>query len=472
MTAAAPHTLGAFLERYPEVHPGLSETAEAVDYRRLSIDSRTLENGALFVALHGENHDGHRFVEAALKKGAAAAVVEKRWIVDAGDGQTTDPERLVVVNDTLHFLQELAAWHRRRFDVPVIGLTGSNGKTTTRAMIGAVLARGYRVHQTRGNFNNHIGLPLTLLAMDETVEIAVVEMGMNHPGEIARLTEIAAPTAGLVTNIARAHIEFFDNLDGIYAEKTALFRGLPGDAPIFLNVDDPHLVRYPRDERVVTVGSAPDAAVRGAWLRGDGWGRPVFRLNDGIEIALAVPGRHNVSNALLAAAVGLHFGISPEDVAAALGDFRPEGQRMAVSERDGVRIVNDAYNANPDSMRAAVDFLAGLDVAGRRYLALGDMLELGHRAEAEHRELGRYIAGMPVERVFLYGPNGARVREGMAEGGAGEKAECCTTHADIAIALAGLLNAGDVLLVKGSRGMTMERVLEALASRDAADGTE
>ena len=432
-----------------------------VDYRNLSIDSRTLDNGQLFVAIRGDNFDGHQFVAAALEKGASAAVVEKGWFREHEGSLAPDARRLVVVNDTLAFLQQLAAWHRRQFSYPVIGLSGSNGKTTTREMIAQIFARDRQVLQSKGNLNNHIGLPLTLLKMDGNFEIAVVEMGTNHPGEIAHLASLAAPDAAVLTNIGKGHIGFFGTLKAIYEEKTALFQAVEARGLCFINMDDPLLSQYPEGGARVTVGQDPRNDFFGRVESVDPLGRITMVMMDQIRVKLNIPGRHNFHNALLAAAVARQFGVEWADIQAALEEFKPANQRMNVWQAGGVLFVNDAYNANPDSMRAAVDYLESLPGNIRhRYLVIGDMLELEELGPDEHRALGTYIATTGVDAVYLFGPLSRHTLAALQNGPV--KAQWFDNHAALAEALRGHLSADSAVLVKGSRGMRMETVFKEL----------
>lgn len=455
--------IGEFLKEYRGLH-SVSGNAEAADERRLSIDSRSLQPGELFLALRGEAHDGHDYIAAALEKGAAAVVAEKKWWEKNRAAQAFSQGPLIVVGDSLDFLQQLAAWRRRQFDIEVVGLTGSNGKTTTREMIAAVLATRFRVFQSQGNKNNHIGLPLMLLQLGEQTEMAVLEMGMNHPGEIALLAGLAKPTAALVTNVGKAHLGFMGSLEAIYREKISLFEALEPSAPIFLNMEDRFLRNYPRAGRkAITVGYNSGNDVRGRVEFIDRYGRVRFRLNDAVSIQLKVPGTHQVLNALLAAAVGLQYGVSESEAAQALENFAPAKQRMEILEKNGIVFINDAYNANPDSMRAALNYLAGLrNGRGKRIAVLGDMLELGEFAETEHRRLGEFLAEKPVDLALLYGPLSGFILQGFEEkAGRGKRAFHYRTHEEIAAHLQQVLQPHDVVLLKGSRGMKMEKVLEA-----------
>lgn len=454
----------AFLEQYDGL---LNRSAVGQDCPcgNVSIDSRTLLPGDLFIALRGENFDGHQFVVESLQKSAAAAVVDAEWYQTAGNTAGLSGQPLIVVQNTLDFLQQWAAWHRRRFSVPVIGLTGSNGKTTTREMIFNVLSTRFRVLQSEGNQNNHIGLPLTMLRMNDQTEIAVLEMGSNHPGEIAALAELAAPTHGLVTNIGHGHIGYFGGLPQVRSEKISLLEHLAEPAIIFLNCDDPLLRDYrPEGRKIVTVGTASGCRVCGRLEGFDPLGCVRFRLNDQTSIQLRIPGAQQLSNALLAAAVGLQFGVSPAEIRAALEKMPPAEQRMECFSEAGIIYINDAYNANPDSMRAAIDHLCRLNLGkGRRIALLADMLELGEFAEEEHRSLGEYIAGKPVDYCYLYGPLSRFILEGIkAHRQHTVQAKHFSDHQEMAADIGRKILPGDALLFKGSRGMRMEKVLNHL----------
>ncbi len=453
--------LGSFLAGYG----GLKETSgnvENIDYRRISIDSRTIAPGELFVAIKGEVHDGHRFVEKAFGKMAGAVVVEAEWF--GKNQQLSENRNMVVVADTLDFLQQLGAYHRRQMDVTVVGITGSNGKTTTREMIAAVLSKKYRVFQSEGNKNNHIGLPLMLLKLQESHEIAVIEMGTNHPGEIGLLASLSAPDVSVITNIGKGHIGFFGTLAAVYEEKTALFRQTKPGGTIVLNTDDPLLKNYPYGEmKCVTVGFQGMANIAGEVLGADRLGRYELSAGPDLRARLGVPGKHNTTNALLTVAVGEQFAVGHPEISRALADFSPADQRMEVFEKGETVFVNDAYNANPNSMQAAVDYVAELAVKkGKRILALGDMLELGDLAESEHYALGEYIAGKKIDVVFLYGPESRHTGEGITARNKQIDVRWRETHEAIAEELAALLQDDNVVLLKGSRGMKMERVLALL----------
>ncbi len=449
---------------------GIEGKGRPLQFEKVSIDTRTLEPGDLFIALRGERHDGHDFVYQAWQRDAAAVVVEESWLAQQEHTTEDLSPPVIVVTNTLDFLQQFASWHRSQFHIPVIGLTGTNGKTTTREMIAALLANRFRVFRNEGNKNNHIGLPLMLLELTPNVEIAVIEMGTNHPGEIALLTNITRPTAGVVTNIGKGHLGFFGSLHNVYREKVSLLDAIAEDGPVFINMADPLLRHYPRDgKQAITVGVTPECDVFGEVISRDEQGCITFRLNNRIDVPLQIPGDHQLMNCLLASAVALHYGITEDEISDTLRTFKPASQRMEMYEKEGVRIINDAYNANPDSMRAAVDFLANLKgVTGKRILALGDMLELGEFSETEHRQLGEYIASGNIDYVLLYGPYAQYIKLGIQNSG-GETPACFHYHRhfDITRQLNRILQPGDVLLLKGSRGMRMEKILYGLFEQDA-----
>ena len=458
------YEIRSFLDQYEGLHFCRLEK-KTLDYRNISIDTRTLKPDELYISIRGENHDGHSFAEQALNKGASAVVVEKEWYESDKIILQLAGKPVIVVQDTLDFLQRLGAWHRRRFSFPVIVVTGSNGKTTTREMIAAILSAKFNVFRSEGNKNNHIGLPLMLLKMTENDEIAVLEIGTNHPGEIAHLSNLAQPTSALITNIGKGHLGFFGTLEEVYREKTALFDAASPESPVFINMEDPFLRQYPTAGRIsISSGFSESFDVWGDYLSIDKLGCVKFRLNGAVDIQLHIPGEHNFINALLAAAIGLYYRVSEASIKNALEQFAPASQRMEMLEKEGVLWINDAYNANPNSMCAAVDHLSRLSRAtGKRILVLGDMLELGDFAESEHFDLGTYIAAKPIDMVFLYGPESKAVRNGIQSiENTKVQAFWYDSHKKIAEHLRQALKKNDAVLLKGSRGMKMETVLEQL----------
>ncbi len=456
------YSLKKFLDGYSGFVTATADP-DAVDYHRFSIDSRDFREGKMFIALRGERFDAHQFIEDVVRQGARGVVVDNRWFQANKARARQLPVVVIVVRDTLDFLQQLAAWNRRQFAIPVVALTGTSGKTTTREMIANVLGTQYRTLRNRKNENNQIGVPLTLLHINPNVEAAVVELGTNQPGEIPVLARWTAPTHALVTNIGPGHIGYFGSLDAIYREKTALLDATPSGGMIFLNTDDPLLARYHREGvEIVTVGTQPTNDVWGTIVSVDDHGCVVFRVRDEWQVQLRVPGKHQFYNALMAVAVGEALGIDTEEMREALENFSAPHQRMELITHNGVLFINDAYNANPDSTRAAIDFLTQVRPRARKFLVFGDMLELGTLEEELHREIGHYIAGTAVNEVLLYGNATRATEEGIRQKNATMVVHHFDEHRAIARHLQEVLRPGDVVLIKGSRGMQMEKVLSIL----------
>lgn len=432
----------------------------------LSIDSRTIRAGDLYVAIRGDRFDGHQFVPGALKNEALAVVIDT-----GGDVQLRGKKiPKIVVSDCVDFLMEFAGWYREQYAIPVIGITGSAGKTTTKEMLAAVLATTFNIRNTQGNRNNFIGVSLTLLNIDSLTEVAVVEMGTNHPGEIAKLTSIVQPTHAAITNIGSGHIGNFGSREAIFQEKTALPEGLKKNCIFYRNIDDPALRNYSREGiQIKDYGLEAGAEFRGKSLGISELGQVRFRLNQGPEIQLKIPGKHHLSNALLAAAIGLDLGISPERIKTALESVEPATQRMEYFSEDGILFINDAYNSNPESLKAAIDFLSELPLhnGNRRFLVIGDMLELGGLSETLHREIGKYLLDKPIHFVFGFGKKSRIICELLAKEAGGKiDAEWFAEYQQVATAVHSKINAGDIILLKGSRAMSIEKVLNYLTVRN------
>ena len=440
----------------------------------VSTDTRQLAAGSCLVALTGDRFDAHDFLDDARSKGAAAAVVAERWFTAHGAGAAALNEGsrrlpLLVVRDTLTALGALARFHRRRFPIPIVGVTGSNGKTTTREMIGAILRTRGPALKTEGNLNNEVGVPLTLLGLAPEHERGVVEMGMSQPGEIARLTAIAEPQVGVVTFAGPAHLETLGSVDAVADAKAELYFGLPADGVCVVNADDPRMLR-----RAQASGRAMISFAVGRGRRGDvvvldtlEHGPAGLRFTLGIgqrEVELAVPlvGLHNAANAAAAAAAAVALGYGDREIAQGLREVRSVGRRLRVAQLpSGVMLVDDCYNANPTSMGAALATLRDLAGPGRRAFAvLGDMLELGPEEAAAHARLGEAAAGV-VALLAAFGPRSRHTAESARRAGVPE-----VFHTEDIAALTAFvkerLSGGDVLLVKGSRGMKLERLVEAL----------
>ncbi|MDO9532127.1 MAG: UDP-N-acetylmuramoyl-tripeptide--D-alanyl-D-alanine ligase [Deltaproteobacteria bacterium] len=456
------------------VHQGAWDT-----FCGVSTDSRTSQTGALFIPLTGEKHDGHEFIPAALRRGARGVLVEKRILPAAGVGAgfkptpTIPPELTVIaIRDALTALGDLAQAWRAGFRVPVVGITGSCGKTTTKEMIAATLAPAFRVLKNRLNLNNLIGMPLTLLELEGTHEAAVVEMGMNAFGEIDRLTRISCPTIGVLTNVYPAHTEGVGDIAGVARAKGELIKALDHGAALVYNADDPWVARLAQDFRGPKLSFGLNAAAHlratDRQTRGrQGQSARLAHAGRDWPLNLPVPGLHMLYNALAATAVGLALGMAPGDTAAALGAFRPIHRRSQVETlSSGVNLINDCYNANPGSMAMALGTLMELRDHGRAAAALGDMLELGFGAAADHRELGRRAARLGVEVLVVYGNFRQEVADGAVEAGlAPDRIFPVASRAEGAQILRELLAPGDWLLVKGSRSMHMEGLIERLEGK-------
>ncbi len=425
----------------------------AVQVKGFFTDSRKPLAGGLFLALKGENFNGDAYAEAALDSGASVVVVHE-WM---GSG-VADGKAVIVVPDTLFALQRLAHWWRSQLDIPVVCITGSNGKTSTKDFTAAVLSQAFEVHATKGNFNNHIGLPLTVLATERSHTAAIYEIGMNHGGELAPLCEIARPKYGIITNIGTAHIEFLGSREAIAEEKGTLARYLPEDGLLFTpaGCDFNDYFRSRTRARMIPVGNGR-GLVRAENLRPEENGTRfdlVIEGEESVETFIPVLGKHMVTNALLAAALGWKLGISPEKIALGLSSVKLTTGRMRRIRWDGITLLDDTYNANPESMEAAIDTLAemGVPEGAQRIIVLGKMGELGALAEAAHLRVGELAAAKGL-RLIAVG-EGA---EGIASGGGSPH------FPDIHDAATWLLEnsrAGDVILFKGSRTASIEKVLQ------------
>jgi UDP-N-acetylmuramoyl-tripeptide--D-alanyl-D-alanine ligase len=428
----------------------------------VSLDSRSLGVGEAFFAIRGHRLDGHDFLADAAGRGAACLVVHN--VPDRVPAAVP----LVLVDDTTRALGRLAGWHRRRFAGPVVAVTGSNGKTTVTEMTAAVLGARHRVLRPEGSFNNQWGLPLTLLRVGPEHQALVVEIGTNRRGEIAALAALAAPSVAIVTAVAAVHTEFLGSLDGVREEKADLVRALGPDGCAVLNADDPRVAGMAGETRgrVLTYGRAPAADVRSADEREDDAGL-AFTLVVGAmsePVRLAFAGRHNVTNALAAAAAGLALGLTPPEIARGLAAARPVKGRCIWRRAGAVRVLDDTYNANPASVAAALATAAAHRGGGRLLVTLGDMLELGDIADAEHAEVGRRVAAAGAREFLGLGPRMARAVEAARAAGLAE-AHHAVTFEDAVAHLAKRVGPGDLVLVKGSRGMRMERIVDALVAR-------
>jgi len=421
---------------------------ESVTFRGVQFDSRTVAEGELFVALTGERN-GHTYIPMALEKGAAAVLASEAQIPAVP---------AIYVEDTLKAMQQISRGYRESLGCRVVGITGSVGKTTTKEMVAAVLEQAFRTQKTPKNFNNHIGLPVTLLSLEENCEKAVIEMGMNHAGEISLLTGLAQPDIAMITNVGTMHIEYLGSREGILGAKLEILEGLRPDGRILFCGDNDLLAREAETYGAITYGLGEHNQVRAVDLTmgEEGCSFTVEAFDHSFPVELPVVGEHNVCNALGAAAVGLLCGMDPEAICRGLAAFTNTDMRQNTYSRDGLYIIEDCYNAGPESTRAALTVLAKRP--GRRIAVLGGMLELGDYGPTAHFEIGREAAEK-ADLLFAYGP----LSDEMVRGAASMAyAEHFGTHEELVTALKEKMQPGDSLLVKGSRGMHMERVLQLL----------
>ena len=437
---------------------GLPQMQAQATLADVCTDTRKIQPGSLFVCLRGERFDGHSFASQAAQLGAAALLVDHP--VDADVPQ-------LVVTDTGKALLQLAGWYRRRFQLPVVGLTGSVGKTTTKEFIALVLGAKYNTLKTQGNLNNEIGVPQMLFRLEDSHTAAVIEMGMNHFGEISRLTRAVAPTVGLITNIGVSHIENLGSRAGILQAKLEILEGMAPDAPLIVNIDNDML-------RTVKLGDRPlltfaiddqraDFTATDIAEQGSTTTFTVHHSTFTRPVTIPTVGIHNVYNALAAMAVGYVTGVDPAAAASALANYVPAGMRQNLVQVGGVQVIEDCYNASPDSMRAALQTLGKLPVH-RRYAVLGAMLELGDYAKEAHTQVGKMAAENGIDGVLAYGADAAYIVEAAKQAGL-ENARLFDTKEELAQSLAQQVQPGDGVLFKGSRGMHLEDVMHTVYER-------
>jgi UDP-N-acetylmuramoyl-tripeptide--D-alanyl-D-alanine ligase len=400
----------------------------------ISTDTRTLKSGELFFALSGDNFDGNVYVKNAFAKGASHAVCTNDQMHQYGT--------VTIVDDVLKTLQELANYHRQQLKIPIVGLTGSNGKTTTKELILSVLSQKFKVKGTRGNLNNHIGVPLTLLSFDEQTEIGVVEMGANHLSEIAALCAVAQPNYGLITNFGKAHLEGFGSIEGVKKGKSELYDFLKStkSKAIVLDTDEEQMLRTADLHRRVT----PNVLLKSS--------QPIeFELTKHL-IKTQLTGKYNFNNMVLAAAVGLEFGLSIEEIGAGLSSYKPVNNRSQLIEKGKATIIMDAYNANPTSMKAALESLSELN--GTTIAILGDMFEMGTYAAAEHQHIADLVEKLNINQIYLIGENFSQTNV--------NKSKLFVNFETFKIDLPVSSNSKATVLIKGSRGMALERLLDLM----------
>ena len=435
---------------------------------RISTDSRTIKKGELFVALRGDNFDGHKFIEDVAKAGAAGAIVDQTW-----KGKTPSKFAVIRANDTLLAYQALAANYRKSLAIKVLAITGSNGKTSTKDFAASVLGRKFQVTKTQGNFNNHVGLPRTILDATSRHEVAVWEIGMNHPGEVAPLAKIAAPDAAIITNIGVAHIEFMGSREAIAQEKGALAEAVDSDGTVILNADDRFSDGIAKRTRArVVFAGINNGVIRATDVEQTSNGSE-FTILEGAHrcrAQLSVPGLHMVENAMLAVASGRAFGVLLEECAIGLATAPLTKARLQIKEVNGVQFLDDSYNANPDSMKAALRTLIELAADGKRIAVLGGMRELGAESQRGHEEVGQEAAALEVDQLIGIGEMGEVIAQAAKKAGL-EKSSVVASTAEAAALLSDLAEPGDLILIKGSRMARTEEVIEHFGSRHSSPVT-
>lgn len=456
--------------------------AERRSVKGFSTDTRSLKKGEVFIALTGENFDGHRFLDMAAERGAPVALVARSWFDGAAGARPATDLPLIVVEDTLVTYGRIASAYRESFDIPVVAVAGSNGKTTTKELIADLLAVKHNVLRTEGNLNNLIGVPAMMLRMRSEHTAAVIEIGTNTPGEIAMLCEILRPTHGIITNIGREHLELLGSVEGVAREEGALFEYLrAAGGTVFVNLDDRYIASMGKGlPKRITYGMTRRADVAGKRGKLNPFGAPSLEITDRrkgeakpIALQLQTPGEHTAGNALAAAAVALAFRVPAREIKRRLEAFAPPiykggyARLAPMMTASGARVLNDTYNANPDSTLAALRTLASVkpERGGRRIAVLADMRELGTSSAAEHKGLGEEIASMPrIDFVLFHGDEMKRAHRALASHASNGAARSrhFTDKEKLIAALRTMLTPHDIVLVKGSRSMRMEEVVKGI----------
>jgi len=427
-----------------------SDSFENVQLGRVVIDSRQVRPGDIFVAYKGEKVDGHDYISAAFEKGAACCLAQR-----IPEGETRP---IIVVPDVQDALEGIAAGYRRLIDIPVIGITGSVGKTSAKEMVAAVLSRKYNVLKTEGNLNNQIGVPMTLSRISPQHEAAVVEMGISDFGEMSRLAQMARPTIAIFTVIGHAHLEFLHDLQGVLEAKSEMLDYMSEDAPVIVNGDDELLKNLRCRQKKTLFGLSEHCDVRAVDIELDDAGHTcctIIARNRSIRVCIPAYGQHMVYAALAGAATGIALGLSDQQIAEGIAQYETVGRRGVVTDTGYITLVDDCYNANPDSVRCGVDSLVKLP--GRHVCVLGDMLELGEQGGHMHFEVGRYAVENGIELVLSCGSLGAEISRG-----AGQRGRHFESLAELIESLLGIIEEGDKVLVKASRSMHFEEIAEAL----------
>jgi len=427
----------------------------------LSTDTRKIKNGELFVAIKGEKFDGHSFILDAVSKGAGAVLVQDGGITNANF--KLPDVCFISVDDSVRALGDIGNFHRSRFNIPIISIIGSNGKTTTKEMIASILSKKLNALKNFGTENNNIGVPLTLMRLNSEHNVAVLEMGTNHLGEIRRLSEIARPTIAIITNIGPSHLEYLEDIDTVLKAKVEILERMNSGSKLILNADDEYLRKIKTDIKTVWFGFGKDADFYADKINLEPEGIN-FRLNGKWDISLGVLGRHNVYNALAAIACAWDFGVSIDEIKDALKEFKVPNMRMEVKRFGDIKIINDTYNANPQSMKQAIEALRDMATEGRKILVAGDMLELGTFSGRFHHLVGKQAAESGIDLIVAVGKLAEHVGRGAQEAGMSEKKiKLFAVTKDVREKVVSLIKKGDTILVKGSRAMRMEEIVEDIA---------
>jgi len=425
----------------------------------ISIDSRTVNTGEIYVAIRGEKFDGHNFIADAARKGASAVVVSKSWYTDNVSSVPSDFP-LFLTLDTQLFLGQYANYHRKQWSRPVIGITGSNGKTSVKEMASLVISKIGHVHKSAGNLNNHLGVPLTLLRTPEEAEYTLLEMGINHPGEMTYLCSIAEPDVGLITNVALSHTEFFADINMIASSKGELFSHMAVGGTAIVNLDDVRIDTMSKNiENKLTFSFLYDADIQGRIVESEKGSGTVLEFNGCEPFMLQTLGKNMASNALAAAAIGLKYAVPIPEIRDALASYKGFKGRMSRTETAGRIVIDDSYNANPASVEMALKTLANLKSDGKKVVVFGDMLELGKFSQREHRNVGSLISELKLDALFAFGTESALTVEEAITGGMTEAIHFVNKK-ELAEHLMNFTDEEDLILVKGSRGMAMEDVFE------------
>ena len=443
------------------------EKLDKISFEKAAIDSRTVGKADLFFAVKGDNTDGHKYLKSVFQKGIKAAVVDEKWFKK--NKKDFKKNSFIITSDTIKALGELASNYRDKFDIPVLCIGGSNGKTTTKDLTASVLSQKYKVHKTVGNFNNHIGLPLVLLAMKEDSEICVLEVGANHFGEVKYLCDIAKPTAGLVTNIGKEHLEFFKNLKGVSKAEFELYDYLVKNKKLCLfNFDDAFIKEFAQKKagrtKKVTYSYGYSCDVKGKFVKYNNKFEPVIKINSKkvkLEANVSTFGKHSIYNGLAAATVGINFGLNSKQIRKGLSTFKQSSSKRMemLKSKKGVTIINDAYNSNPDSVKMGIETLKEFNTKGQKFIVLGDMLELGKGSGKEHSAIGSLVKKNNFKNLFTYGKESYNT---FLSADGVDNNIYFEDKKELGTELSKRVTKKDIVYLKGSRGMKMEEVIQYL----------